>query len=73
MNAKSMNRSHPLPPSDWPIFLAAFDPQNLLTQKEAAVIQQLYQALRQAGYRPRALHHHHHYRAASDLRLGKRE
>jgi hypothetical protein len=68
-----MNRLHPLPPSDWSIFLAAFDPQGLLTPKQAAVIQQLYQALRQAGYRPRILRQHHHHRAASDLRLGKRE
>ena len=73
MNVKSMNPLPPLPPSDWPIFLAAFDPQGLLSPKEVAVIRQLYQVLRQAGYRPRILRQHHHYRAASDLRLGKRE
>ncbi len=38
--------------SDWPTFLAQFDPEGQLTPRQAAVIRQLYQVLRQSGYEP---------------------
>jgi hypothetical protein len=43
-------------PSQWPEFILALDPAGLLSARETAVIRQLYQVLRQSGYRLKVIH-----------------
>lgn len=43
-------------PSQWPEFIAGLDPAGLLTARETAIIRQLYQVLRQSGYRLKVIH-----------------